>query len=165
MIHDVEVSELRRVLTKILQEDLSLARVNLDDDGDINFHYEGQKHIVFIDVDDASYLRIMLPCIHFVGEYQDDEIRKVDRAIVEANYICKAAKISRTVSSDKDGEYVVCATVEFLISSLDALDPQLLERYLTLLKSGSNKFRSDIKDGSFVQSVSCMQVGPSGSLH
>lgn len=105
-------------------------RPTLDDDGDVQFKYEGLTFILFGEEEDSTYFRLVLPAFH---EFSDENSKAVAYlAAVEIAHQYKVAKIYFV----KDTAW---AAAEMFIDPIENFS-KVLERCLKLLVSAGRDF-------------------------
>lgn len=81
-----------------------------------------------------------MPCIYWVPEKDETAVRQVDVALNATNSRCKAAKLSRRLVVDRDGEFGVDASVGFLLDETSEVSAGQLESYMAIAKYGYQMF-------------------------
>lgn len=138
MIKTSDLPALKARLRTLIREDLNLARLSEDDEGDFLFHYERMSLKLYFHDDDPAY--IWLGHFAFRWVKGDEAAAHADRCISEVNHQVKAVKLSRRPDADQDGDYSVSASISFYVDDVASLTASTLERYLSLIKTGSNRF-------------------------
>lgn len=114
----------RARLSQVLRDDLSIRKVEEDDDGDLLFRYQAKSYSICFDERDSEFLLIRFP-----GSYSvDARVRRsvVLEACVEATRSVKLVKVYPFRL--EDGSEIVSACVELVLRDLDHLDEALIGR-------------------------------------
>jgi hypothetical protein len=139
MILSKDLANLKTRFRTLIQEDLNLARFRQNKDGDFLFRYERMNlKLVFHD-DDPSHVWIA----HFGFRWvkgDDATLARADRCISEVNHRVKCVKLDRRPDADNEGDHPVSASISFLVDDVTSQDPDTFERYLALIKTGTNMF-------------------------
>lgn len=141
MIKTKDLPALKDRLRTLLRDELNLARFREDEDGNFHFRYERMSLKAVFDVDDPAFVWIAHFGFYWVNGADPAVLARADRSISEVNYRIKSVKLSRRPEPDKDGDYPVTASISFLAEDATSHDGWTLERYLDMIKLGTNRFR------------------------
>lgn len=114
----------RARLTEVLRDDLSIRKIEQDDDGDLLFRYQAKSYSICFDERDSEFLLIRFPGFYSV----DARVRRsvVLDACAEATRSVKLVKVYPIRL--EDGSEIVSASVELVLRDLDHLDEALIGR-------------------------------------
>ena len=137
MIKEENLSALRARVRAIIKDELALANVLEDAEGDFSFSYERLTYEVIFDPDDPSFIWIRGARRYELPDA--DCLPHADACINEVNRRCKLVKLYR-MKPNQEGAHSVLATASLLVDSIDALSADTVERALFLIKIGKRDF-------------------------
>lgn len=140
MIKNADLAALKSRFRTLIREDLGLARLREDEDGDFLFRFEGMSLKLVFDDDDPAFVWIAHFGFHWVNGDDPDTVARADRCISEVNYRVKGVKLARRPDADKDGDHPITASVSFLAEDVTSQGADAFERYLSQIKTGTNLF-------------------------
>lgn len=109
------------------------------DTWDVHVKYEGATLLLVFDVDDAGFVRILMPNFWTV---EPEALQAALAALELANKKCKCAKVHLNARGDD-----TIATVEFLDQG-DQMRPATLLRYLAMVVNAAKFFASTMQERS-----------------
>lgn len=134
MLDEKDVDALKKNCRHMLRRELGLARVRAVERGTLLFHYECLEFVLMFDPHVPGVLCLRLPFALVVSARDADTASRIDTACNEVNRGSKLATVARRGQATDRGEWVVDASLDFVVIRLDAVDANLLEYYLWLLK-------------------------------
>lgn len=140
MIKTSDFPALKQRFRTLIRDDLNLARFEEDDAGDFRFHYERMSLKLVFDEHDPAFIWIAHFGFHWVNGGDAPALARADRCISEVNYRVKGVKLARRPEPDEDGDHPVSASISFVAEDAASQDAATLERYLSLIKTGTNLF-------------------------
>lgn len=141
MIKMSDLPALKARFRTLIKDDLGLARLREDEQGDFLVHYERMSLKLYFHDDDPAYVWLGHFAFLWVKAGDAAAVAHADRCVSETNHRVKAVKLSRRPDPDKDGDCSISASVSFIVDDIASLNAATLERYLGLIKTGSNHFR------------------------
>lgn len=106
---------------------------------DVHVKYEGATLLLVFDIDDAGFVRILMPNFWTV---EPEALQAALAALELANKKCKCAKVHLNARGDD-----TIATVEFLDQG-DQMRPATLLRYLAMVVNAAKFFASTMQERS-----------------
>lgn len=144
MIEEKDLPALKERYKKIIQDEMALAGFLEDEDGDFTFRYECGNFAVEFDRTDPAFVRLVLPTLHAVSGATREEISRAEGCLNAVNYRCKAIKLFRSLKADKDGDFLIHASLEFFVNDIPSLSVRVFERQLSALKNCAAEFHAAI---------------------
>ncbi|ADN02580.1 hypothetical protein [Spirochaeta thermophila] len=111
-------------------------RPRIDEDGDVEFHYDGGIYYIIVDEEDPEYFSIIYP--NFWEIESEDEYQQV---LVAADYVTALSKVAKVYIVDDN----VWATVEMILPSPEDF-AQVFDRAMGLLQNGVYNFVLKMKE-------------------
>lgn len=134
MLDEKDLEALKKSCRDMLRRELGLVRVRAVERGTLLFRYECLEFVLMFDPHVPGVLWLRLPFALEVGARDADTASRVDTACNEVNRESKLVKVARRGQATDRGGWVVDASLDFVVTRLDAVDANLLEYYLWLLK-------------------------------
>ena len=125
--------------------------LEIDEDGDVMFKFEGGTYFVLVDEEDEMFFQIMFPS--FWPIESEEEGARVEKAAQLATRITKVAKVYR----QRDN---VNASVELLCVPPEAFKA-VFRRALRCIQAGVTKFRAEMSE----LDAAAPQPGATGDRH
>ncbi|MDH4458191.1 MAG: hypothetical protein QE272_05775 [Nevskia sp.] len=113
-------------------------RPKIDEDGDIRFSVEGFTHMLDFDERDPAYVRLMLPQFWSI-----DDADELQRAYIAANEVCLMVKGAKVFVVN---EAAVWSTVEYVVTTLEAVTGPMLARHLEMIRRAWGAFRDKMTE-------------------
>lgn len=130
-----DATALKAHLKQVICEQLELDDFSVDSDGDYRFRHANVHCLLVFQAGDPSFVKILSICHLPSGLYQAD-MGVVAAALNRVNHQRKGIKLSHPGGLDADGDLPIWASIDLLATSPEAIDSEVLDRYLGMIRLG-----------------------------